>query len=528
MKRIVHTLLALVMCLSLAACASSNSAASDNTAVEALTVAIAHDIGDINLNSYNGSTVAQGMIFEGLIENTADGPQPSLAESWDISDDGTVYTFHLRKGVTFTDGEPFNAEAVKLNIEAVQRNSTIHSWMGLCGKIVSCDVVDDYTFKLVLSGAYYPTLTELGLTRPYRMMSPKSFIDGETMNGVSYYAGTGAYKLDKTVADQYATFSANENYWGGAPAIKTVTLKVMPAGETTLLAFKNGEINFLFGTDETGMIDADSLAALAKDSKYQVKFSDPCATTLLVTNSQQDRLIADKNIKQAVWCAINRDDLCNFVFAGLKTPAQTLFDKTVPYCDVELETRNYDVDKAKSLVEASGWTMDDKTGYYTKDGKTLSLEFLYSSSLATNKTIGEFIQANLKQAGVEIKLIPVEDDTFYSMKQAGAFDLSLYTSWGLPYDPQSSLSSLFSSSANLSAASGLASYDKLHDEVSKAQVTTDETQRQAYYTSILQTVHEECPFIPLAYSRISIATIAELKGVSFSLTQYEIPFKAFH
>src|SRR5690606_15717450 len=109
----------------------------------------------------------QGIVYESLVENTAEGIRPLLAESWDISEDGTVYTFQLRQDVTFHDGEPFNAEAVKLNIEAVQRNSAKHAWIKLSTKIVSVQAPNEHTVELELSEPYYPALLELSMTRPY-------------------------------------------------------------------------------------------------------------------------------------------------------------------------------------------------------------------------------------------------------------------------------------------------------------------------------------------------------------------------
>ena len=537
MKKATCLILALVLSLSLVACGTNSASTEPSASPEAaqtaavkkdtLTLAIPKDIADINVHLYAGSMVAQGMVFEGLVQNTAEGVKPCLAESWDVSSDGKVYTFHLKKGVTFTDGQPFNAEAVKANIDVVQANAERHNWLVLSKKIVSCDVVDEYTVNLVLSEAYYPTITELGLTRPYRMMSPSTFINGGTKDGVSSYSGTGAYKLDKHVTDQYAVFKANNSYWGGVPVIKTITMKVMPAGETTLMAFKNGEIDFLFGTYASGMIDADSLVSLENDSKYQVKFSDPCATRFLITNSNNERLISDKNIKQAVWYAINREEMCKAVFSGLETPAQTVFDKTIPYCNVALDARNYSVDKAKSLIEASGWKLDAKTGYYAKGEATLSLEFVYNSSVATNKTIGEFIQANLKEVGIDVKLTPVESTTVQQVRSAGSYDLYLDSSWGRPYDPQSSLTALFAAGSYLNSVSKLSCFNDLNTWVNAALVTTDEKERQDYYTKILQALQEECCFIPLSYSRVSIATSADLKGLAFSQTQYEVPFKDF-
>jgi len=535
MKKRISMILAFAMCLSLAACeskpdnaeTSASTAQAAASAKNALTIAVEKDIGDINVHLYAGSMVAQGMVFEGLVENTADGVKPCLAENWTISDDGTVYTFHLRKDIKFTDGEAFNAQAVKANIDAVQANKERHKWIVLSNKIKSCDVVDDYTVNLILTDPYYPTLTELGLTRPYRMMSPASFKDGGTAAGVSYIAGTGAYKLGDHVVDQYAVFNANEDYWGGAPKIKTVTLKVMPSGQTTLLAFKNGEINFLFGTYSSAMIDPDALLSLEKDSKYQVKYSDPCSTRFLITNSRSDRLISDKNIKQAVWYAIDRDEMCKSVFSGLETPAQTVFDKTAPYCNVELVSREFSLKTAKSLIEQSGWTLDSGSGYYKKNGQTLTLEFVYNSSVAMNKTLGEYIQGSLKKAGIEVTLTPVDSTTVQQVRSAGSYDLYLDSSWGRPYDPQSSLTALFAQGSYLNAVSQLACYGDLDKWVNAALVSTDAKQRQDDYTNVLKTLQEECCFIPLSYSRISIVADADLKNLAFSQTQYEVPFKDF-
>jgi len=535
MKRLICSVLLAALIFSISACGAAVGGTGDDAAnaeqtsseKDSLTMAVAGDINDINVHEYNGNMIAQGMVFEGLVNYKSGKIIPSLAESWELSEDGKVYTFHLREDVKFTDGEPFNAQAVKDNINAVQKNASRHSWLVLSTKIVSCDVVDEKTVNLVLSEAYYPTLTELALVRPYRMMSPKSFIDGETKNGVSYYAGTGPYVLDEHVEDQYATFKANEDYRDGAPAIKTVTFKVMPSGETTLLAFKNGEIDFLFGTYYTGMIDPEAIISLESDSNYQVKYSDPIASRYLLTNSLTDRVISDNNIKLAVWYAINRDELCKYIFEGMETPAQTIFPKSAPYCDVDLEKRGYDTKKAKSYIETSGWTMDDSTGYYAKDGQTLTLELLYNSSVATNKEICEYIQSNLKDAGIKADLVAADKSSIYDYRGSGRFDLLLDCSWGTPYDPQSTVTGIFAENSFKNCAVALSCYDELCDLINKALVSVDEDSRQEYYTKMLTILHNECPFIPLSYSKSSIVTSADLKGVDFGYTQYDVPFSVY-
>lgn len=298
-----------LMTITLLVGCSDDNAANTGAAnqAEELVFAVAKDINDMNPHLYLGSMPAQGMVYESLVENTPDGIKPLLAESWDISDDGKVYTFHLRQGVTFHDGEPFNAEAVKKNIDAVQGNAGKHSWIKLSTMIVSCDVVDEHTVRLVLSEPYYPALVELSMTRPYVFVSPKNFVGGHTKDGMSGYNGTGPYKLAEHKTDQYAVFEANEHYWGGAPKIKKITSKVLPAGETTLLALQKGEVNFVF-TDDRGAdsIDVEAMDQLVASGDYQIVRSEPMNTKMIVANSSKTASpVHETAVREAIWHAID-------------------------------------------------------------------------------------------------------------------------------------------------------------------------------------------------------------------------------
>ena len=117
---------------------------------EELVYASTKDIRDINPHLYGGEMAAQGMVFEPLVINTAEGVRPWLAESWEISPDGRVYTFHLRRGVTFSDGTPFDAEAVRLNMDAIIANRLRHAWLDMINEIERHEVVDSHTWRLVL------------------------------------------------------------------------------------------------------------------------------------------------------------------------------------------------------------------------------------------------------------------------------------------------------------------------------------------------------------------------------------------
>ena len=203
------------------------------------------DVRDLNPHLYAGEMYAQEMLYETLVDIGPDGYKPCLAESWEISPDGKVYTFKIRKGVTFTDGTPCDAYAVKANFDAILENRARHTWLEMMHLLEKVDAPDAHTFRIFMSRPYYPMLTELGVTRPFAMISPKAMKNGSTKDGVNAFIGTGPYKLTKVVTDEYAVFEANENYWGEKPRIRRIVVKVIPDNQTRILALEKGEIDLI-------------------------------------------------------------------------------------------------------------------------------------------------------------------------------------------------------------------------------------------------------------------------------------------
>ena len=112
------------------------------------------DIRDLNPHLYAGEMYAQEMLFETLVNITEDGYEGCLAESWDISDDGRIYTFHIREGVYFTDGEVCDANAIKANFDAILENKSRHTWLEMMNLLVGVSAPDDHTFVIELSEPY--------------------------------------------------------------------------------------------------------------------------------------------------------------------------------------------------------------------------------------------------------------------------------------------------------------------------------------------------------------------------------------
>ncbi|MGC4017774.1 MAG: nickel ABC transporter substrate-binding protein, partial [Muricomes sp.] len=301
------------------------------------------DIRDLNPHLYAGEMYAQEMLYETLVNITEDGYEGCIAESWEVSEDGKTYTFHIRDGITFSDGEVCDANAVKANFDAIIENKDRHTWLEMMNLLVGVSAPDEKTFVIELSEPYYPMLTELGVTRPFAMISPKAMQDDSTKDGVKEYIGTGPYVLTDFVTDEYAVFEANENYWGEVPDIKKITVKVIPDNQTRIMALEKGEIDLIFGKN---MIDADAVNKYVDSEDFEAALSDPTSTRQIVLNTSNE-ILKDKTVRQAIQHATDKKAISDGIFYGLEKPADTLFAETVPYCDINLQPYAYDTDQAK-------------------------------------------------------------------------------------------------------------------------------------------------------------------------------------
>lgn len=495
-----------------------------NQANNELDYASTKDIRDINPHLYSGEMAAQNMVFEALVMNTPEGVKPWLAESWTISPDGKTYTFTLRQNVTFSDGEPFNAQAAKLNIDAVLQNYKRHAWLELVKEIDTVTALDDTHLQITLKNAYYPTLTELGLTRPFRFISPKAFINGQTLNGVQNYAGTGPWVLAEHKKNQFARFTVNPNYWGKKPALNAVVWNVIPDRQTLLLALQKGDIQLIFGADGD-MLDMDAFESLESLKQFRTALSEPIASRAIVLNSARP-ITGEQGVRQALEHAVNKTVIAKGVFANTEAVAQTLMSKTVPYADVQVATYDYDLNKARQLLEQAGWKQTAPATLRQKDGKPLSLLLSYNVNNAAEKQIAELLQSEFKQIGVELKILGEEKQAFLDRQQSGDFDLQYSLSWGKPYDPASFVSSFrIPAHADYQGQKGLKNKGEIDRTISELLITPDETLRQKLYANLWQTLAEQAVYIPLTYSHTKAIYSKDLTGVSFNESQYEIPFE---
>ena len=480
------------------------------------------DIRDLNPHNYAGEMYAQNMIYEGLVKIDNQGKIiPSLGESWEIPPDGKEYTFHLRKGVVFSDGEPFNSAAVKANFDAIMDNKERHGWLESVRLFDKFETPDENTFKITLKEPYFPMMVELGVIRPFRFISPKAMKNGTTKDGVDgKYIGTGPYVLKQNTVDQEAVFEVNEKYWGEKPKIKIVRVKVIPDPQTRALALEKGDLDILFGKD---MIDDETILRFKDKKGFVVEMSEPVSTRMLLVNTTKGAL-KDKNVRKALQHVLNKKEISEGIFAGNEAPADTVFAKTVPYANIELQPYNYSLEEAAKLLDEAGWKAG-ADGKRSKDGKVLEIAMNYNADSVSEKSISEYFKQQLEKIGVTLNITGEEEQAYRDRMKKGNFDITFNISWGTPYDPQSFLGGMRQPVyGDYAAQQGLADKAKIDENILKGLKTVNESERAEAFKYVLTTLHDEAVYIPLTYERNRAIHRETLKNVGFDISSYEIPF----
>ena len=255
------------------------------------------NVGLLNPHLYAPNQMfAQASVYEPLVRYRDDGTiEPWLATAWTISRDGRTYDFALRPGVTFSDGTPFDAAAVKANFDAILANRSRHAWLDLTRQIDRTEIVGPLAFRLVLKAAHDPTLRELSLPRPFRFVSPAAMGEGgTTAGGIRAPVGTGPWRLVETRLGVSDTFAANPTYWGAKPAFERLVVKVIPDPNTRAIALQTGEVDLVYGA--AGQIPSEAFlrlrdqtpafsAAVSRPPSAGASSFTPCSPMRLSTSS---------------------------------------------------------------------------------------------------------------------------------------------------------------------------------------------------------------------------------------------------
>jgi peptide/nickel transport system substrate-binding protein len=286
-----------------------------------------------------------------FIVDAADRIVPQLAESVDVAPDGMSVTFNLRKGVKFHDGTDFNAEAVKINLETVIANKVAGS--APLENIQSYDIIDANTIKVNLKAFDATFLMSLAQSGIGVMISPAALAKPTTPEnaGKDHLVGTGPFIFDSWALDQYILMKRNPNYWQeGLPYLDEIEIRNMPDYTTSVMAFKAGEV------DMVESIDPAQYNQL-KDEGYTVGIPEGLAFvfSFRTSNGDPDSPFAKKEVREALWYAVDRESLVYGLGKGTYNVANQLAAPQQGWYIPDYPSRPYDPDKARELLTNAGY-----------------------------------------------------------------------------------------------------------------------------------------------------------------------------
>ncbi|MDR2350159.1 MAG: nickel ABC transporter substrate-binding protein [Deltaproteobacteria bacterium] len=513
---------ALALTLSFIFMPTAQSSADPTTIVYSFPV----NVGPGNPHLYLPNQVfMQQMIYDKLVSYGKGGViEPCLAESWDVSEDGLTYVFHLRKDVKFSDGEPFNAEAAVKNFDTIMLNRKRHGWQEITNKLEKWEAAGEFDLKLTLNSPYANTMNDFAAFRPYRFLSPKAFPDsGFTADGIKAPIGTGPWKLTETVPNEYNLFERNDLYWGPKPQAEKVLIKVIPDPLTRAVALETGEIDLIYGS---GQIGFDVFDRFSKDPKYVTSISDPLLNNVVALNTGRFPT-NDKAVRLALNYITNRDEIIQGLYLGHLQPAYFLCNKVFKYCDLDLKPYPFDVELAAKTLEEAGWILPPGQTIREKDGKKLDVPFSFISTDATHKSVVEAMQAQAKKAGINIIALGEEADIYLSHNREGNFNMVLIDTYSAPLEPVASLSAMRSpTNTDHQAQAGLPQKAQIDELIGKMVSSVKEEDIANYVKEILTFFHDEAVYVPLiGVSIIEVHRKGELDNVTFDTDNNHIAFE---
>ncbi|WP_068619639.1 ABC transporter substrate-binding protein [Paenibacillus tuaregi] len=519
----VATVLALLLLVGCSQVKNSNSGSAQE-ADKQIVVAMTQDAeGDkLDAATYNGTRHMHAAVYDALVEYKGEGKiAPSLAESWEISDDGKTYTFHLRKQVKFSDGSPLNSAAVKFSLErAVSREE--NATLEISRLLEKIKTPDEFTVVLAFKETATQVLYELSQARPFRMMSPNAVTPAGDVNGTFHQAiGTGPWKIGSYQQGVETVLVANEHYWLEKPSEYSLVFKVITDPQARVLALQSGEVELAGG--EVGNIPAESLSVFQNNDKYVVETGTSTMSYFLVIN-QKNAALADKNIRQA----INYGNDTNKFADGSGKPVKGLFQEKVAFVtDDNQPFYPYDPEKAKQLIAASGYVWNEKKQFYEKDGQVLQLRLVIQTEEYPEwKEMAEIFQDNMKQIGVQINIVNQERAAYYdTLWSSKDYDLLMYRTYTDAQLPYRFLSSLFYSSPS---APGVAYQDQqLSDLLDQIASTVSAERQQALFDQVFLRMHGEAMSVPIYYAKQTFVHTRELTGFTFNAIEDD-PLKWHH
>ena len=461
---------------------------------------------DPHTTSNVGGHIISELISDPLVRYDADAEVyvPALATSWDVSDDGLVYTFHLRDGVLFHNGVTLTADAVRLSFERMKNPDNAMYGAGLLAPVAAMEVVDSLTIKLTLSSVFPDFLANLDRLW---ILEPGSF---ENLGDDDFVAGCGPFKVvpSEYSIDQSILLEKFSEYWGGEPYLDYIEIRLLPDMATALIELEQGTIDLI---EFVAGKDVPRLEALGCQPYYFGRINWAYVAFNLST-------VVEVELRQAMCYALDPQAIIDGVYGGLGEvqlrmgyPGTWLENTEVGY--------TYDPAEANRILDAAGWLDTDGDGIREIDGENIDLYLPTRSSDEWSRAT-QMIQLMYRDVGIGTHITMAERMPFYDQVRNGDYDIA----WWLSNDSAEPPIALFSWDNREYWCISQAETPVMQLLIEAAESELDRDKRAAYYKEIQRIFYQDAYMAPGFWTKQVHLGGPSLRG--FQLSSIGIAFNA--
>lgn len=464
-------------------------------------------------------------VYDSLVHQKADGTfEPWLAKSWSVSSDGLRYTFTLRDDVTFTDGTAFNAQAVKANFDDIVAPATQSRYASsLIGPYDSAEVIGEHIAQVRLTAPYSPFLMAastpyLGFHSPRLLGADRAKIGSGGKNVVS----TGPFLFTSLTPGEQAVFTRRPEYaWApasianhGSAYLSGYTGSFLSEDETRIGSLTSGQL------DVANEVPTSQLDELRKNSSVALYGRDDVGMPFTYCLNVTKAPFTDIRVRQAFQSAVNTASITSGLFQGAYSAAKSVLTPATPgYSASAGDVWGYSPTRAKTLLDAAGYTGTNSQGYRTRDGQALSVDLVYASDYTTQDELNYHtaLQAALATAGIELTLRPLSTSAIVGAFSDGDYHLGAFA-LGTP-DPSVLYSAFYSTELPSVGGSNVSRVDdpQLDSWLKAALASQDITERAALYGNVQQRVLAQGLALPAYVSTESYGALTQVHGMSLDV-----------